>query len=199
MASEMVADRQSAGTGNHFVLAEAENVSKSFGSVVANDSVSLQLKAGQIHALLGENGAGKSTLASILTGLYNADSGQVCGQGIEMRAKLTATTRLHKKNTSSYEPRHPYFIYKEPTRLQPREYLATVGLSLDDDGNNVSENINLAARRALLEMIDYLGSRGYSTQQAYAICGTAVDLRISEVVDVPNAIVSAFVPLDIFE
>jgi formamidase len=76
--------------------------------------------------------------------------------------------------------------------------MVTTGLSLDDDGTNVSESINLAARRALLEMIGYLGTRGYDRRQAYAICSATADLRISEVVDVPNAIVSAFLPLDIF-
>jgi formamidase len=47
-------------------------------------------------------------------------------------------------------------------------------------------------------MIDYLGTRGYDRKQAYAICSCAVDLRISQLVDVPNMMVSAFLPLDIF-
>ena len=44
----------------------------------------------------------------------------------------------------------------------------------------------------------YLGERGYNRQQAYAICSVAVDLKISEMVDVPNFVVSAFLPLDVF-
>jgi formamidase len=48
-------------------------------------------------------------------------------------------------------------------------------------------------------MIDHLVSeRGYTRQQAYAICSVAVDLKVSELVDVPNFVVSAFLPLDIF-
>ena len=47
-------------------------------------------------------------------------------------------------------------------------------------------------------MIDHLQGRGFTAQQAYAICSVAVDLRLSEVVDVPNFVVSAFLPLDIF-
>jgi formamidase len=48
-------------------------------------------------------------------------------------------------------------------------------------------------------MIDYLvAERGFTRQQAYAICSVAVDLKISELVDVPNFVVSAFLPLDIF-
>jgi len=56
----------------------------------------------------------------------------------------------------------------------------------------------LAARNALLEMIDHLGERGWTPQHAYAICTVAVDLKISQVVDGPNVLVSAFLPEDIF-
>jgi formamidase len=47
-------------------------------------------------------------------------------------------------------------------------------------------------------MIDYLGTRGFDRQQAYALSSCAVDLRISQLVDVPNFIVTALLPLDIF-
>ena len=67
------------------------------------------------------------------------------------------------------------------------------------DGRNEFEDITLAARNALAAMIDHLGHEyGYSRQQAYAICSVAVDLKISQAVDVPNVIVSAFLPLDVF-
>ena len=66
-------------------------------------------------------------------------------------------------------------------------------------GQNESEDATLAARNAYLAMIDYLvHERGFNRQQAYAICSVAVDLTISEIVDVPNVVVSAFLPLDIF-
>jgi formamidase len=57
----------------------------------------------------------------------------------------------------------------------------------------------LSARNALLAMIDLLVERGWTRQQAYAICSVAVDLKLSELVDVPNMVVSAFLPLDIFD
>jgi formamidase len=75
--------------------------------------------------------------------------------------------------------------------------MITTGLSLADDGTNHSENATLAARRALLAMIDYLVAEGFTREQAYALCSVAVDLRISEIVDIPNVVVSASLPLDV--
>ncbi len=57
--------------------AELIDISKRFGSVVANGHVSLAVRAGEVHCLLGENGAGKTTLMKILFGLYQADSGKI--------------------------------------------------------------------------------------------------------------------------
>ena len=61
-------------------------------------------------------------------------------------------------------------------------------------------DINLAARNAVAAMIDHIiVTYGYDRLQAYAIAGVAVDLRIGELVDVPNVVVTAILPLDIFE
>jgi general nucleoside transport system ATP-binding protein len=62
-------------------LIELREVSKRFPGVLANDHVTLSVRPGEIHALVGENGAGKTTLMSILYGLYQPDQGEVCWRG----------------------------------------------------------------------------------------------------------------------
>ncbi len=64
---------------------EMLNITKEFPGVIANDNVTLQLRKGEIHALLGENGAGKSTLMSVLFGLYQQEMGIIKKDGVEVK------------------------------------------------------------------------------------------------------------------
>src|SRR5579872_15014 len=63
------------------LLVSMKGITKRFAGVPANDNIDLELRRGEIHALLGENGAGKTTLMNILYGLYSSDSGQVFVDG----------------------------------------------------------------------------------------------------------------------
>ncbi|MEL6263749.1 MAG: ABC transporter ATP-binding protein [Cyanobacteria bacterium J06626_6] len=70
-------------------------ITKRFGNVTANDRISLAVRSGSIHGLLGENGAGKSTLMNILSGLYQPDEGEIFldGQRVQMNAPADAIRR----------------------------------------------------------------------------------------------------------
>ena len=72
---------------NEEYVIELENITKEFPGIVANDNISLKVKKGEIHALLGENGAGKSTLMSILFGMYQPTSGKIKVRGKEVVIK----------------------------------------------------------------------------------------------------------------
>ena len=72
-------------TGSPEYVIEMIHITKEFPGIIANDDITLQLKKGEIHALLGENGAGKSTLMSILFGLYQPEKGEIRKNGQVVR------------------------------------------------------------------------------------------------------------------
>ena len=128
--------------------------------------------------------------------------GESCGVAIEMAAEATLRLSLRKADEVLWRPANPVFEYTAPTGKAPasRRYIATTGIPLDRDGSNQYLDVFMAARNALAELVDYLvAERGYTANQAYVLVSVAADLRISEIVDVPNALVSAALPLDIFE
>ncbi len=85
-----------------------------------------------------------------------------------------------------------------PEWAAPHGFVAAMGMPIKDDGTNEGENLTLACRNALLNMIDLLQERGWTREQAYVLCSVVADLRISNVVDVPNYVVSALIPEAIF-
>ena len=115
--------------------------------------------------------------------------GEVCGTAIEVAGAVTIRVALHKD--LPWRPRYP--AYETPAREQRRSF-ATTGIPVA-----AAMDLTVAARAALIEMIDYLeATRGFERAAAYALCSAVVDLRISEAVDVPYPLVSALLPLDVF-
>jgi len=138
--------------------------------------------------------------------------GESCGTAVETSATFVArfdvlkgeATRRRQRDPSYELPGHAHHnapgVHGAFGVTPSKGYYATTGMSLRGDGRAESEDITLAARNALINMIDYIAdARSFTREQAYCLASVAVDLRISQVVDVPNMTVSAVLPLDIFE
>ncbi len=116
--------------------------------------------------------------------------GEVCGTAIEVAGAVTVRFAMQKG--AGRRLRFPSF---ETPASPGRRSFATTGIPVEQ-----GMDVDAAAREALLEMIGHLEHRyGFSRPAAYALCSVAVDLRLSEVVDVPYPVVSALLPLDVFE
>ena len=146
---------------------------------------------------------------------YAQGDGEVSGTAIEMDADITVTTRIVRDGPDLSHGPH----YEGPASLlsiPSTRFYATTGYPLKAVGEvppdiaylanakvadlpNLSRDLNLAAQNALVAMIDYIVDRyGYDRTQAYMIASVAVDLRIAQLVDIPNVGVTAILPLDIF-
>ena len=114
--------------------------------------------------------------------------GEVCGTAIEAPMSIAVRFQLHQ-GPSLQEPR--YIIAGPPTpEADAKGYYVTTGFAPD---------LKQAAQKAVCYQIEHLVSEyGLSREEAYALCSVAVDLRISEVVDAPHWLVSAFLPRAIF-
>jgi formamidase len=133
---------------------------------------------------------------------YAQGDSEACGTAIEMRSRVHLSFGIRKGEAERRGIQDLQFFrddyFSRPELAAPRRFFATTGIGVHRDGANESEDLSLSAKNALLNMIDHLEMRGFSRQQAYALCSVAVDLRISQTVDVPNLLVSALLPLDIF-
>ncbi len=146
---------------------------------------------------------------------YAQGDGEVAGTAIEMGGRMTVTARIVDDPPDlSYGPHYegPVAVLGIPSE----RFHAVTGFPLKEAGSvpadlayldspkiaglgNLSADINLAARNALAAIIDYIMSEyGYDRPQAYMIASIAVDMRIGQLVDVPNVGVTAILPLDIF-
>ena len=153
-------------------------VSKRFPGVVANDDVSLVVRAGQVHAIVGENGAGKTTLMSMLYGMTRPDAGTISlhGRPVELRARAAAIAagvgmvhqafQLFRSLTVTenvvygHEPRRGPSIDRTAARRAVAELAAGFGLDVDPDARiedlGVGEQQRVEILKALYRQADIL-------------------------------------------
>jgi formamidase len=137
-------------------------------------------------------------LLSVGDGHHAQGDGEVCGTAIETEA--TVRVRLGLIEGGGAATRDVRFSADRFPPSPTGPYVATTGLSVYAAEGGRAENLDLAARSALKNMIDYLvAEHGYRRREAYAICSVAADLKVSEVVDAPNFVVTAVLPLGIFD
>ena len=125
--------------------------------------------------------------------------GEVCGTAIETAA--TVRVRLDVRSGAARERDLKDVAFETPKRVASRggPAFSTTGLSVYADDGGKPGDLTLAARAALRNMIAHLvDERGLTRQQAYALCSVVVDLAAAEVVDLPNLVVTATIPLDVF-
>jgi formamidase len=136
-------------------------------------------------------------------GHFAQGDGEVCVTAVEMGATAVVRFRVHKGLAEQRKFNSPVFsrtgYFTDPRFAAPERFLGVMGMPINADGEIEAENLTLACRNAVLNMMELLQERGFTRQQAYVICSVAVDLRVSNVVDVPNYVVSALLPEVIFD
>ncbi|MBV9392041.1 MAG: sugar ABC transporter ATP-binding protein, partial [Verrucomicrobia bacterium] len=96
-------------TAHPLVIAELRSVSKSFGGTLALDDVSIDLRSGEVLALLGENGAGKSTCVKLFAGVYRPDRGQIFLEG--RRLQLSSPVEAQRQGIAVMHQHPGLFDY----------------------------------------------------------------------------------------
>ena len=136
-------------------------------------------------------------------GHFAQGDGEVCVTAVEMAATVAVRFKVRKGLAAARKFAAPVFAYEkhgaDAEFALPQRVLGVMGMPFTEDGEIDGENLTLACRNAVLNMMEILQERGFSREQAYVICSVAVDLRISNVVDVPNYVVSALLPESIFD
>ncbi len=150
---------------------EMLHITKKFPGIIANDDITLQLKKGEIHALLGENGAGKSTLMSVLFGLYHPEEGEILKDGkkveikdpneanalgigmVHQHFKLVECFTVLDNIILGVEPNTAGFLRKKEAREKVLELSKLYGLAVDPDAVVENISVGMQQRTEILKML----------------------------------------------
>ena len=150
---------------------EMLNITKRFPGIIANDNITLQLKKGEIHALLGENGAGKSTLMSVLFGLYQPEEGVIKKDGqvvnikdpndanalgigmVHQHFKLVECFTVLENIILGVEPTKNGFLEKNAARKKVMELSEKYGLHVNPDAVIEDITVGMQQRTEILKML----------------------------------------------
>ena len=150
---------------------EMLHITKVFPGIIANDDITLQLRRGEIHALLGENGAGKSTLMSVLFGLYQPEKGEIRKNGqkvvindpndatalgigmVHQHFKLVEVFTVLENIILGAETTKMGFIQKAEARKKVEELSKKYGLSVDLDAKVEDITVGMQQRVEILKML----------------------------------------------
>ena len=150
---------------------EMLNITKRFPGIIANDNITLQLKKGEIHALLGENGAGKSTLMSVLFGLYQPEEGIIKKDGqvvsikdpndanalgigmVHQHFKLVECFSVLDNIIMGAEPTKYGFLQKKDAREKVLALSEKYGLRVDPDALIEDITVGMQQRTEILKML----------------------------------------------
>ena len=150
---------------------EMLNITKKFPGIIANDNITLQLKKGEIHALLGENGAGKSTLMSVLFGLYQPEEGIIKKDGkvvsikdpndatalgigmVHQHFKLVDVFTVLDNIILGAETTKCGFLQKKEARKKVEEISKRYGLNVDLDAKVEDITVGMQQRVEILKML----------------------------------------------
>ena len=150
---------------------EMLNITKRFPGIIANDNITLQLKKGEIHALLGENGAGKSTLMSVLFGLYQPEEGVIKKDGqvvsikdpndanalgigmVHQHFKLVECFTVLDNIIMGVEPTKHGFLQKAEAREKVLALSEKYGLHVDPDALIEDITVGMQQRTEILKML----------------------------------------------